>query len=80
MRKLLFLIVIVVVAISGIIFGSINQQMTELHLLVISFPLRVVDVAVLFLVLGVLLGLLLAALYALGRRLRQASRHKLAKS
>jgi predicted histidine transporter YuiF (NhaC family) len=52
----------------GVLFGSINQQLADLHLLIISVQLRVVDIALIFLLLGVLLGLLIAMLYSLQRK------------
>lgn len=49
-------------------FGSINQQLTELNLLIVSLPLRVVDIALIFLLLGTMLGMLIAMLFSLQRK------------
>lgn len=68
MRRLLFIAVLVALVVVGVLFGSINQQLTDLHLLIISVQLRVVDIALIFLLLGVLLGLLIAMLYSLQRK------------
>ncbi len=68
MRRLLFIAVIVALVVVGVLFGSINQQMADLHLLIVSIQLRVVDIALLFLLLGLLLGLLIALLYSLQRK------------
>ncbi|QBL09410.1 DUF1049 domain-containing protein [Rheinheimera sp. D18] len=68
MRRLLYILVIVALIVVGVLFGSINQQQTDLNLLIISMPLRVVDIALIFLLLGILLGLLIALLYSLQRK------------
>lgn len=68
MRRLLFIAVLVALVVVGVLFGSINQQLADLHLLIISVRLRVVDIALIFLLLGVLLGLLIAMLYSLQRK------------
>ncbi|MDP5143458.1 DUF1049 domain-containing protein [Rheinheimera baltica] len=68
MRRLLFTALIVALVVIGVLFGSINQQLADLNLLIISIQLRVVDIAVLFLLLGIVLGLTLATLYSLQRK------------
>lgn len=68
MRRLLFIAVLVALVVVGVLFGSINQQLADLHLLIISVQLRVVDIALIFLLLGVLMGLLIAMLYSLQRK------------
>ncbi|MGP9800989.1 DUF1049 domain-containing protein [Rheinheimera sp. NSM] len=68
MRRLLYIAVIVALIVVGVLFGSINQQLTDLHLLVISARLRVVDIALIFLLLGIVLGLMIALLYSLQRK------------
>lgn len=68
MRRLLYIAVIVALIVVGVLFGSINQQLTDLHLLVISARLRVVDIALIFLLLGIVLGLMMALLYSLQRK------------
>ncbi|MDP2713327.1 DUF1049 domain-containing protein [Rheinheimera sp.] len=68
MRRLLYIAVIVALIVVGVLFGSINQQLADLHLLVISARLRVVDIALIFLLLGIVLGLMIALLYSLQRK------------
>ena len=68
MRRLLYIAVLVALILIGVLFGSINQQIADLHLLVISVQLRVVDIALLFLLLGMLLGWLIIMLYSLQRK------------
>ena len=68
MRRLLYIVVLVALVIVGVLFGSINQQLADLHLLIVSVQLRVVDIALIFLLLGILLGLLIALLYAIQRK------------
>lgn len=68
MRRLLFVVLILALAFVGFLFGSINQHSTILNLLVVSAELRVVDIALIFLLLGVVTGLLIAALYCLQRK------------
>lgn len=68
MRRLLYIAVIVALIVVGVLFGSINQQLADLHLLVISARLRVVDIALIFLLLGIILGLMIALLYSLQRK------------
>lgn len=70
MRKLLYILLLVALIVIGVLFGSINQQLTELHLLIVSVKLRVVDIALIFLLLGLMLGLLIALLYSLQRKAR----------
>jgi uncharacterized membrane protein YciS (DUF1049 family) len=43
--------------IAGMFFGSINQQAAELNYFIAKAQLRVVDISLIFLVLGFLLGL-----------------------
>ena len=68
MRRLLFIAVLVALIVVGVLFGAINQQLAELHLLIISVKLRIVDIALIFLLLGVVLGLMIALLYSLQRK------------
>jgi uncharacterized membrane protein YciS (DUF1049 family) len=60
--------VIVALIVVGVLFGSINQQLADLHLLIVSVELRVVDIALIFLLLGIVLGLCIAVLYSLQRK------------
>lgn len=68
MRRLLYIVVLVALILAGVLFGSINQQVADLNLLIISVQLRVVDIALLFLLLGMLLGWLIIMLYSLQRK------------
>lgn len=68
MRRLLYIAVIVALIVVGVLFGSINQQLADLHLLIVSVELRVVDIALIFLLLGIVLGLCIAVLYSLQRK------------
>ncbi|WNO61095.1 DUF1049 domain-containing protein [Rheinheimera sp. MMS21-TC3] len=68
MRRILFILFILSLIFLGIMFGSINQQLTELNLLIVSMPLRVVDIALIFLLLGIVLGMLIAMLFSLQRK------------
>lgn len=68
MRRLLFIAVVVALVVVGVLFGSINQQIAELHLLIISVQWRVVDIALAFLLLGILIGFVIASLLSLQRK------------
>jgi uncharacterized membrane protein YciS (DUF1049 family) len=68
LRRLLYIAVIVALIVVGVLFGSINQQLADLNLLIISARLRVVDIALIFLLLGITLGLMIALLYSLQRK------------
>ena len=68
MRRLLYIVVLVALVLLGVLFGSINQQIADLNLLIISVQLRVVDIALLFLLLGIVVGWLIVALYSLQRK------------
>lgn len=68
MRRLLYIVVLVALVLLGVLFGSINQQIADLNLLIISVQLRVVDIALLFLLLGIIVGWLIVALYSLQRK------------
>lgn len=71
MRRLLYIVVLVALVVFGVLFGSINQQLADLNLLIISVQLRVVDIAVLFLLLGVALGFIIAMLFRLQRKTKR---------
>ncbi len=60
MRKLIFILSFSVLILIGLFFGSINQQVAELNYFVAKAELRVVDIAVLFLLLGFAVGLSLS--------------------
>ena len=68
MRRLLFIAVVVALTVVGVLFGSINQQVADLHLLIISVQWRVVDIALAFLLLGILIGFVIALLFSLQRK------------
>lgn len=71
MRRLLFFIFILAILLLGFLLGSTNQQITELNLLVVKLPLRVIDIAVIFLVTGILLGMLFSFLFTLQRKTKR---------
>ncbi len=60
MRKLIFILSFSVLILIGLFFGSINQQVAELNYFVAKAELRVVDIALLFLLLGFAVGLSLS--------------------
>lgn len=68
MRTLLYVITAVILILIGFLFGSVNQQIVELNLLVIRAELRVVDIALLFLLSGLIIGFSLALLLSLKRK------------
>ncbi|KKO50491.1 hypothetical protein VT06_00410 [Arsukibacterium sp. MJ3] len=68
MSRLLYLILIIAFLVIGFIFGAINQQLTDVHFLIIKLQLRIVDVAIIFLLTGVALGLVIAAWLSMIRR------------
>ncbi|EHR42682.1 hypothetical protein AJE_00795 [Alishewanella jeotgali KCTC 22429] len=70
MRRLVFIFFTLLVILLGFLLGSTNQQLTELNLLVVRLELRVVDIAVIFLVTGLLLGLVFSLLFSLQRKTR----------
>jgi uncharacterized membrane protein YciS (DUF1049 family) len=60
LRKLIFILSFSVLILIGLFFGSINQQVAELNYFVAKAELRVVDIALLFLLLGFAVGLSLS--------------------
>tara|TARA_R100001443_G_scaffold112636_1_gene126341 strand:+ start:49953 stop:50195 length:243 start_codon:yes stop_codon:yes gene_type:complete len=68
LSRLLYLILIIAFLVIGFVFGAINQQVTDVHFLIIKLQLRVVDIAIIFLVTGVILGLIIAAWLSMARR------------
>ena len=68
MSRLLYLILIIAFLVVGFVFGAINQQVTDVHFLIVKLQLRVVDIAIIFLVTGVILGLIIAAWLRMIRR------------
>ena len=71
LRKVLFILFVVAIMLAGFLLGSTNQHLTELNLLVVKLSLRVIDVAVIFLMCGILLGLCFSSLYALQRKAKR---------
>lgn len=71
MRKVLFIIFSIAVLVLGFLLGSTNQQLTELNLLVVKLPLRVVDIAVIFLVVGICLGIIFSLFFALQQKTKR---------
>lgn len=60
MRKLIVILSFSVLILIGLFFGSINQQVAELNYFIAKAQLRVVDIALLFLVIGFAIGLSLS--------------------
>ena len=60
MRKLIYMLCFVALVVIGLFFGSINQQAAELNYFIAKAELRVVDIALLFLLLGFVIGLSLS--------------------
>jgi len=60
LRKLIFILCFLALIVTGLFFGSINQQAAELNYFIAKAELRVVDIALLFLLLGFALGLSLS--------------------
>ena len=71
MRKVLFIIFSIAVLVLGFLLGSTNQQLTELNLLVVKLPLRVVDIAVIFLLVGIFLGIIFSWFFALQQKTKR---------
>lgn len=71
MRKLLLFIICLFVVVLGLLLGATNQQLAELNLLVVKLELRVIDIAVIFTVFGLLLGILLSILFVFQRNSRR---------
>ncbi|SEA99186.1 lipopolysaccharide assembly protein LapA domain-containing protein [Alkalimonas amylolytica] len=71
MVNLVYAVVIAIVMVAGFLFGAANQQQVELDLLYTQYQLRLVDVAVLFLLLGLLTGFLLTIVFRIRRRLKK---------
>lgn len=60
MRKLVIFLAFASLVAIGVLFGSINQQNAELNYFIAKAQLRVVDISLLFLLLGFMLGLSLS--------------------
>lgn len=60
MRKVLIVLGFIALVLLGVFFGSINQQAAELNYFIAKAQLRVVDIALLFLILGFAVGISLS--------------------
>jgi uncharacterized membrane protein YciS (DUF1049 family) len=60
LRKLIYILCFIALVVTGLFFGSINQQAAELNYFIAKAELRVVDIALLFLLLGFAIGLSLS--------------------
>ena len=60
MRKLLIVLGFIALVLVGVFFGSINQQAAELNYFIAKAQLRVVDIALLFMLLGFAVGIILS--------------------
>lgn len=60
MRKVLIVIGFIALVLLGVFFGSINQQAAELNYFIAKAQLRVVDIALLFMILGFAVGISLS--------------------
>ncbi len=60
LRKLVYIFFFITLLVVGLFFGSINQQVAELNYFIAKTELRVVDIALLFLLLGFVIGLSLS--------------------
>ncbi len=68
MSRLLYIIILAALVLGGFLFGSVNQQLAELNLLVVKLELRVVDIALIFLLTGLIAGVLISMLYSVQRK------------
>ncbi|MDX3774748.1 DUF1049 domain-containing protein [Chromatiaceae bacterium AAb-1] len=68
MSRLLYIILVAALILTGFLFGSVNQQITELNLLVVQAELRVVDIALIFLLTGLAIGIAICLLYSVQRK------------
>lgn len=71
MANLIYLILIMLVVLAGVLFGAANQQLVELDLIVTQFELRLVDITVLFLLIGLVLGIVISILFRLRSRFKK---------
>ncbi len=60
MRKVLIVLGFIALVLLGVFFGSINQQAAELNYFIAKAQLRVVDIALLFMLLGFAVGISLS--------------------
>ncbi len=60
MRKVLIVLGFIALVLLGVFFGSINQQAAELNYFIAKAQLRVVDIALLFMILGFAVGISLS--------------------
>lgn len=71
MANLIYFILIVLVILAGVLFGSANQQLVELDFIFTRFELRLVDITVLFFLAGLLFGVLVSLLFHLRSRFKK---------
>lgn len=60
LRKVLIVLGFIALILLGVFFGSINQQAAELNYFIAKAQLRVVDIALLFMLLGFAVGISLS--------------------
>jgi len=60
LRKVLIVLGFIALVLLGVFFGSINQQAAELNYFIAKAQLRVVDIALLFMILGFAVGISLS--------------------
>lgn len=80
MKKLIFILSFSVLVLIGLFFGSINQQGAELNYFIAKAQLRVVDIALLFLLLGFAIGISLSLTILVKLRARRWFSRPLSKS
>lgn len=80
MKKLIFILSFSVLVLVGLFFGSINQQGAELNYFIAKAQLRVVDIALLFLILGFAIGISLSLTILVKLRARRWFSRPLSKS
>ncbi len=80
MKKLIFILSFSVLVLIGLFFGSINQQVAELNYFIAKAQLRVVDIALLFLILGFAIGISLSLTILVKLRARRWFSRPLSKS
>ncbi len=80
MKKLIFILSFSVLVLIGLFFGSINQQVAELNYFIAKAQLLVVDIALLFLILGFAIGISLSLTILVKLRARRWFSRPLSKS
>jgi len=80
LKKLIFILCFSVLVLIGLFFGSINQQVAELNYFIAKAELRVVDIALVFLLLGFAIGISLSLTILVKLRARRWFGRPLSKS